>query len=171
MKEKGIDQYLEAAEYIRSKYPNTRFHICGFCEEAYENKLKLLQDKGIVTYHGMLRDVREILKKTHCTIHPTYYPEGMSNVLLESAACGRPIITTDRSGCREVVDPGINGYMVKQKDSKDLIEKVEKFIQLDYEKKKRMGLAGRKKVEKEFNRQIVVEAYLEKIKKCKDEIR
>jgi len=113
MKEKGIDQYLEAAEHIRSKYPDTRFHICGFCEEAYEDKLKMLQDKGIVIYHGMLRDVREILKETHCTIHPTYYPEGMSNVLLESTACGRPIITTDRSGCREVVDDGVNGYVVE----------------------------------------------------------
>lgn len=165
MKEKGIDQYLEAAEYIKSKYPNTRFHICGFCEEAYEDKLKMFQEKGIVTYHGMLRDVREILKETHCTIHPTYYPEGMSNVLLESAACGRPIITTDRSGCREIVDNVVNGYMVKQRNSKDLIEKVKKFIQLDYEEKKRMGLAGRKKVEKEFDRQIVVVAYLAEIEK------
>ena len=78
MREKGIDQYLEAAEHIRSKYPDTRFHICGFCEEAYEDKLKMLQDKGIVIYHGMLRDVREILKETHCTIHPTYYPEGIT---------------------------------------------------------------------------------------------
>ena len=163
MKEKGIDQYIETAKYITSKYPNIKFHVCGFCEERYEKTLKDLQNKGVLTYHGMVRDVRGILKKTHCTIHPTYYPEGLSNVLLESAACGRPIITTDRSGCREVVDRGINGYMVKQRDSKDLIEKVEKFIKLDYEQKKLMGLAGRDKVEKEFDRQIVVEAYLSEI--------
>ena len=165
MKEKGIDQYLEAAEHIRSKYPDTRFHICGFCEEAYEDKLKMLQDKGIVIYHGMLRDVREILKETHCTIHPTYYPEGMSNVLLESTACGRPIITTDRSGCREVVDDGVNGYVVEQKNGQDLIEKIEMFLELDYEAKKQMGLAGREKVEKEFDRKIVVEAYVEEMNK------
>ncbi len=165
MKEKGIDQYIETAKYITDKYPNTKFHVCGFCEERYEEELKELQNKGILTYHGMVRDVREILKKTHCTIHPTYYPEGLSNVLLESAACGRPIITTDRSGCREVVDNGVNGYMVKQRDSKDLIEKVEEFIQLDYEEKKRMGLAGRVKVGKEFDRQIVVEAYMKEIDK------
>lgn len=165
MKEKGIDQYLEAAEYITNKYSNTKFHICGFCEEDYEDKLNELEEKGIIKYHGMVKDVRDILKITHCTIHPTYYPEGLSNVLLESSASGRPIITTDRSGCKEVIDDGINGYIVKQKDSKDLIEKIEMFIKLSYEDKKKMGQAGRKKVEKEFDRQIVVDAYIDEIQK------
>lgn len=159
MKEKGIDQYIEAAIYITNKYPNTKFHVCGFCEEEYENELSVLQNNGVLTYHGMVRDVRQILKRTHCTIHPTFYPEGISNVLLESSACGRPIITTDRSGCREVVDHGNNGYMVKQKNSDDLINKIESFLKLKYEEKKRMGLAGRAKVEQEFDRQIVVNAY------------
>jgi len=163
MKEKGIDQYIEAAEYITKKYPNTKFHVCGFCEEAYEEILSDLQNKNILTYHGMIRDIRDVLMKTHCTIHPTYYPEGLSNVLLESAASGRPIITTDRSGCREVVDHGINGFMIKQKDSNDLIEKVESFLKLGIKEKRQMGLAGRSKVEKEFDRQIVVDAYIEEI--------
>ncbi|MGV8148989.1 MAG: glycosyltransferase family 4 protein [Alkaliphilus sp.] len=165
MKQKGIDQYLDAAKHIRNKYPNTIFHVLGFCEEAYEDKLKKLQDKGIIHYHGMVSDVRDILKKTHCTIHPTYYPEGMSNVLLESAASGRPIITTDRSGCREIVDDGLNGYIVEQRNSKDLVKKIERFLKLDYEGKKQMGLACRKKVESEFDRQIVVNAYIEEIAK------
>jgi glycosyltransferase involved in cell wall biosynthesis len=163
MKEKGIDQYLEAAEYIRNKYPNTRFHVCGFCEEAYEEKLQIMQAKEVIKYHGMVRDVREIIKKTHCTIHPTYYPEGLSNVLLESAACGRPIITTNRAGCREVVDDGVNGFVINPKDSQDLIAKIEKFLSLEYEVKKKMGLAGRKKVENKFDRRIVVDAYMEEI--------
>ena len=165
MKEKGVDQYIEAAKSIRSKYPNTKFHICGFCEEAYEDKLKTLQEQGIIIYHGMQRDIRKILSKTHCTIHPTYYPEGMSNVLLESSASGRPIITTDRSGCREIVDDGISGFIVEQKNSKDLIEKIEKFLKLSNEEKKIMGLCGRKKVEAEFDRQIVVDAYIQEINK------
>lgn len=165
MKQKGIDQYLEAAEYIRSKYPNTRFHICGFCEEDYEVKLYEMQNKGIIKYHGMLKDVREILKITHCTIHPTYYPEGLSNVLLESAACGRPIITTDRAGCREVVDDGINGFLIELKNSNDLIKKIEMFLELSYEEKKNMGLMGRIKVMEEYDRQIIVEAYLDEILK------
>ena len=163
MKEKGADQYLEAAEYIRSKYPNTRFHICGFCEQAYEDRLKELQEKEIIIYHGMVRDVREVIAKVHCTIHPTYYPEGLSNVLLESAACARPLITTNRSGCREVIDNGVNGFVVEQKNAQDLIEKIEAFLALPWEKKKEMGLAGRLKVEKEFNRQIVVQKYLDEI--------
>lgn len=166
MKEKGIDQYIEAAQFIRNKYSNTRFHICGFCEEAYEDRLKELQEQGIVIYHGMQRDVRVILQKTHCTIHPTYYPEGMSNVLLESSACARPIITTNRSGCRETVNDGVSGYIVEQKNSNDLIDKIEKFLKLSHEKKKQMGLAGRNKVEREFDRKIVVEAYMGEIEKC-----
>lgn len=162
MKEKGINQYLEMAKYIHEKYPNTHFHICGFCEEEYEGILKKYEDEKIITYHGLIMDVREILSYTHCTIHPTYYPEGLSNVLLESCASGRPIITTDRSGCREVVDNNVNGYMIPQKDSKALIEAVEKFLKLPNEKRKKMGMAGRKKVEKEFDREIVVDAYINK---------
>lgn len=163
MKEKGIDQFIKAAEYITKKYKNIKFHVCGFCEESYEEQLIELQGRGVLTYHGMLRDIRDILMKTHCTIHPTYYPEGISNVLLESSASGRPIITTDRSGCREVVDNGVTGYMVKQRDSSDLIEKVEKFINLTQDEKKKMGLAGRKKVKEEFNRDYVVNAYMEEV--------
>lgn len=163
MKEKGADQYLGAAEAIREKHPNTVFHVCGFCEEHYEAKLKDLQERGVIVYHGMVRDVKAVLAKTHCTIHPTFYPEGISNVLLESCACGRPIITTDRSGCREVVDDGINGFVVQQRSTEDLIEKIEKFLTLSQEQRKAMGLAGREKVEREFDRQIVVEAYLNEI--------
>ncbi|ADI00527.1 glycosyltransferase family 4 protein [Salisediminibacterium selenitireducens] len=164
MKEKGIDQYLEAAEYIRGKHPETKFHICGFCEDDYEDKLKELEKKGVIKYHGMVSDIREILKITHCTVHPTYYPEGMSNVLLESAASGRPIITTNRSGCREIVDNGINGYVIEQENSLDLIDKIEKFISLNDQEKLQMGLLGRKKVEEEFDRALVVDSYLKEIK-------
>lgn len=163
MKEKGIDYYLETAKYIKNKYSQTYFHICGFCEEEYEDILKEYEEQGIITYHGLIMDIREILAYTHCTIHPTYYPEGLSNVLLESAACGRPIITTDRSGCKEVVEDGHNGYMIKQKDSQSLIRAVEKFISLTNNERKNMGLNGRNKVEREFDRKIVIDAYMEEI--------
>ena len=163
MKEKGIDQYLAAANEIREKYPETRFHICGFCEQDYERKLKELNDNGIIIYHGLVSDMTEIYKKISCTVHPTYYPEGLSNVLLESAASGRPIITTDRSGCREVVEDGINGFVVNQRDSNDLIEKIEKFLSLNRDERKAMGLAGRMKVEREFDRKIVIRKYIEEV--------
>ena len=160
MKEKGIDQYLEAAEVIKNKYNNTKFHILGFCEQEYEQKLKDLQEQGIIEYHGRQDNTIPYLQKASCIIHPTYYPEGMSNVLLEACACGRPIITTNRAGCKEIVDDNINGFIVEEKNSEDLINKVEKFIQLSNNERKQMGLAGRAKVEKEFDRNIVVKQYL-----------
>ena len=84
----------------------------------------------------------------------------MSNVLLESCASGRAIITTDRSGCREIVDDGVNGYIVQQKNTQDVIEKIEKFLALSFEERKAMGLKGREKVEKEFDRNIVIGKYM-----------
>lgn len=165
MEEKGINQYLEAAEYIKGKYSYTVFHILGYCEQDYEGRLKKMQDKGIIQYHGMQSDTREFQRISHCTIHPSYYSEGMSNVLLESAASGRPIITTNKSGCKEIVDEGINGYLVHQRDAKSLINKIEHFLNLNQISKMRMGLAGRTKVEKEFDRKIVVDAYKHEVEK------
>lgn len=166
MREKGIDQYLEAAEYFKDKFQKTAFHILGFCEDEYEDKLKRMHNMGIIQYHGMQHDVREFHRISHCTILPTYYPEGMSNVLLESAACGRPIITTNRSGCREIVNDKENGYVVKQQNSEDLINKIKVFLSLDYKVKKHMGIMGRKKIEKEFDRKKVVQSYLDEIEKA-----
>lgn len=163
LKEKGIDQYLEAAEHIKQRYPNTKFYVCGFCENNYSAVLDEYAKKGIITYLGMVTDIRQVFSHTHCTVLPTYYPEGINNVLLESCACGRPIITTDRSGCCEVVEDGINGFVVKSRDSADLTDKIEKFLNLSHEQKMQMGLAGRKKVEKEFDRQIVVDMYLKEV--------
>ena len=163
MKEKGIEEYFDAATYIREKYPNTQFHICGYYEGAYEERLKALEKKGVVIYHGMVKDMTTIYSFTHCTVLPTFYPEGMSNVLLESAASGKPLITTNRAGCREIVEDGINGYIIKPQDNKDLIDKIEKFLSLSHEEQKEMGIAGRKKVEREFDRNFVVDAYLKEI--------
>lgn len=167
MKEKGIDQYIDAAKEIRKRHPNTRFHICGFCENDYEETLRKLTEEGIIIYHGLVKNMTEIYQQMSCTIHPTYYPEGLSNVLLESAASGRPIITTNRSGCREVVDDGVNGYVIEEKNSADLIEKIEKFLSLSFEERKKMGLEGRKKVEREFDRSVVIEKYIKELKMVK----
>ena len=165
MKEKGIENYLEAAEYIRGRYPETRFHICGEPEQDYTKRLADLNEKSVIVFHGNVRDMTQIYKDISCTIHPSYYPEGLSNVLLESCASARPIITTNRAGCREVVDDGINGYICNQNDTMDLIRQIEKFISLSWEERKEMGLAGRKKVEKEFDRKIVVKKYLQELNK------
>lgn len=163
LREKGIEEYLNAAARIKERHPDIEFHILGNCEEAYDERVKTLQERDIVIYHGPQKDVRPFIRKAWCTVHPSFYPEGMSNVLLESCAAGRPIITTDRPGCGEIVENGKNGYVVKPKDVDDLVEKIERFLTLPYERKKLMGIEGRKKVEREFDRQIVVNAYLKEI--------
>src|SRR5699024_9352930 len=165
MKEKGIDQYLEAAKTIKAKYPNTEFHVCGFCEEDYEEVLNQYEKQGIIIYHGMVRNIVEVLEKMHCTIHPTYYPEGMSNVLLESAACGKPLITTNRSGCREIVDEGVTGLLNKEKNTNTIVKSIEKFILNTNENRKKMGIKSREKVANEFSRELVVEKYRKQINK------
>lgn len=163
MKEKGIDQYLDAAKVITKNHPETRFHICGFCEQDYESLLKQLTNQGIITYHGLVADMKPIYQMASCIVHPSYYPEGMSNVLLEAAASARPVITTDRSGCREVVEDGVNGFIVRQKDSQDLIDKIERFLNMSYLDREAFGLSGRAKVEREFNRDIIIQKYLSEI--------
>ena len=168
MKEKGFEQYLDAAIAIHEKHPNTVFHICGMMEQNYESRINELQKLGIVIYHGNVRDVRHIHKISHCTIHPTYYPEGLSNVLLESLACGRPIITTNRSGCKEIVEDGVNGFVVEQRNVLDLVLKIEDFLSLSYEQKKKMGEMGRLKVERYFSRTIVVYKYINEINSIKN---
>ena len=169
MKEKGFELYLDTAEYIHAKYPNTRFHICGIKEENYEDRVNDLVEKGICINHGRVDDMKTIYKDIHCIIHPTYYPEGMSNVLLEACATGRPAITTDKEGCKEIVDDGINGYIVKQRDLNDLIEKVEMFLALPNSSKDKMGKAAREKVEREFDRRIVIDKYMHVIKEIENE--
>lgn len=167
MKEKGIDQFLNAAKVIRQKYPTTRFYVCGFCEQNYEKEIQNLHNQDIITYLGLVDDMREIYRKVHCVVHPTYYPEGLSNVLLEAAASARPIITTNRSGCREVIEDGKNGFLVKERDVENLIKKIEIFLNLSWDKKKMMGIYGRKKIEDHFDRKIVIQSYCKELSRIK----
>lgn len=166
LKEKGIDIYLEVAKYIKGKYNNTEFHVIGYCEQKeYDIKLSNLEKKGIIKYHGRQEDMIPFYRMSCCTIHPTYYPEGMSNVLLESAASGRPIISTDKPGCKEIIDNEKNGFIVKPENLEEIIKAVEEFVNMPYQEKIEMGLLGRKKVEKEFDRNIVINEYLYEIEK------
>lgn len=165
MKEKGIEEYLYAAEQTREKYPNTIFHILGNCNKEYEGVVKAAHDKGIVQYHGRTNDVIPFIEKCHCLIHPSFYPEGMSNVCLEAASCGRPVITTNRSGCRETVDDGKTGYIVAIKDKEQLVVAIEDFLKLSYDEKVEMGKAGRVKMKEVFDRSNVVAAYMEEVER------
>lgn len=164
MREKGIEEYIGAARHMRKQYPDTRFHICGFCEEAYEERMREEQENGTVIYHGMVGDIRPVLKEMSCVVLPSYH-EGMSNALLEAAACGRPLIAADIPGCREIVDHGVNGFLVERASEESLIKAMEDFYSLEWEDRRRMGLASRRKVECEFDRREVIRAYMEEIRR------
>ena len=163
MREKGIDQYLEAAAIIKANHPGVRFNVYGLCEQNYREKLRTFEERNIVVYHGFVMNLKEVYKTVACTIHPAFYPEGLSNVLLESAASGRPVITTNRPGCCEAVDEGVNGFLIREKDTKDLIDKIEMFLSMSTNERERMGLAGRKIVENRFDRKIVIQKYIDEI--------
>src|SRR5690554_9893 len=150
MKEKGIEYYLEAARVLKKKYDNLEFHVCGFLEENYKDIINELVSNNTIIYHGLVDDIRLILKDMHAIIHPTYYPEGISNVLLEAAAMGRPAIATNRSGCKEVIDHDTTGYLFEQKNQYDLNCQITKFLNLSNDLKKQMGLFARSKVNNVF---------------------
>lgn len=168
LRDKGVDDYIEAAKRIKKNYPNTEFNMIGFIEPTeshYEEDLRILTERGIVNYRGNQKDVRPFIAKAHAIIHPSTYGEGMSNVLLENAASGCFLITTDNPGCRETVNNGESGYIYSGGNVDELVKVVEKFLALDNEVRKQMGLKGRKKMEQEFSREVVVKSYLEKINK------
>lgn len=161
--QKGIGEYIDAAKIIRKKHPKTEFHIVGPVEGIAIEKVNSIKDEPNFFIHGKVIDIRPILKDMHCMVFPSYYPEGMANVLLESAAAGRPIITTNCPGCAETVDDGISGILVKPRDSESVADAMERFIAMSLSDKEKMGLNGRKKMEQEFDRKIVVDSYLQQI--------
>lgn len=162
MKAKGIDELLEAARQIKVSIKNVEFHLVGFCEEGYSEELRELNDSGIIHYHGQQDDVHKFIKDSHATILPSYH-EGTSNVLLESASTGRPILASNVTGCKETFDDGVSGIGFEVKSVKALISAIQQFLALPHENKKQMGIAGRKKMEQEYDRKIVINAYLEQI--------
>lgn len=160
---KGINELLSCAKIIKQKYPNSEFVLYGdYDDESYRKKVNALEKKGIVKYGGIQMDMRSAISKAHCVIHPSYY-EGITNVILEHGAMGRPAIASNIPGCREAIDEGISGYTFELKNVADLVEKVERFILLTPEQKAQMGKAARKKMEREFNRQTVTNIYIEEI--------
>lgn len=159
IREKGIDEFLYVAKRFHDEKRNAEFHVCGACEEAYEDILKDADEQGIISYHGLVKDMRIVYEVASCIVLPSYYPEGQSNVLLEGAASGRPLITTDHPGCREAVTDGRTGYLVKKKDKEDLYNKIVLIYDMPNNVREAMGLNGRRKIEREFDRSNVINAY------------
>ena len=167
MKLKGIDQYLQAAEIIKKKYPNTRFYIAGWNEQPeYMKLVENAQKNGYVEYIGFRKDIDLWIEKCHCIILPSHGGDGVPNVLLEAASTGRICIGSKINGTMDVIEDGKTGFLFNTGDSQDLASKIEKFILLSENEKEAMGRAGREKVEREFDRQIVIKAYLEEVANC-----
>lgn len=167
LEDKGVEDYIQAAKRITKKYPNTEFNMLGFVEETeshYYEDLKNLESKGVVKFHGSQKDTRPFIKNSHAIIHPSTYGEGMSNVLLESGSSGRPIISTDNPGCQETFIDGETGFMYHGADVDQLVEKIEYFLSLPNEKRKEMGEKGREYIKENFSRELVIDAYMKKIK-------
>lgn len=166
MRNKGINELLEAFKNLDDK--NIFLDIVGGCEEdEYIAKLAAAHDfnKNIV-YHGLQRNVHEFYKNSHCVILPTYH-EGMANVLQEAAAAGRPVIASKIPGCMETFDDGVTGFGCEPKNTKSLENAIKKFLSLTWDERREMGLKGRRKMEREFDRTIVVNAYIEEINKIR----
>ena len=162
MREKGINEFLEAANIVKNQYNNVFFDIVGFCEDAYEEKLKMLEDSGIINYYGMQNDIKPFVRKASAIVLPSYH-EGMANSLLEAASMGRPVLASNVSGCKEAFDEGVSGFGFEARSVDGLVNTLVKFIELPYEDKMNMGLAGRTKMEKEFDRNIVIDSYIKEI--------
>jgi len=161
LKEKGICEYLEAARIIKKRHPSSRFLVVGpYSEPKLLSVVRDYERDGVITYYPQTNDVHPFIEESHCTIFPSYYAEGMANILLESAASGRPIITTSLPGCGETVDDGVTGFITRPRDVDDLVHQIERFLSMNNEDRRLMGLAGRRKMEREFNREIVVDAYI-----------
>ncbi len=162
IKDKGIDEVLAAAERLKGK--NVLIRLIGGCGDEYLEKLESAQAKGYIEYVGLQSEIHEWYKKSHAVLHASYH-EGMSNVLLEASACGRPVLASNIPGCIEAFDEGVSGFGFEPKSADAIVAAVNRFIDLPHEKKAEMGRMARKKVEAEFDRGIVINKYFSAIKK------
>ena len=170
IKDKGIFEFAEAARLIIKRYPQARFQIVGFIDVKNpsfisEKQLREWESEKILTYLGETTDIRPYLQEADCIVYPSYYGEGLSRILLEAASMATPIITTNSTGCREVVIPNVSGFLCKPRNVSDLVTKIEHFIKLTPKKRKKMGQKAREFVENNFNESIIIELYLESIKR------
>lgn len=169
IKDKGVIEFVEAASILKVKYPEAEFHIVGPLWTGNKKSLTVTADelngwikKGWIIYHDKQKDVRPFIADADCVVMPSYR-EGMSNILLEGASMARPLIATDVTGCRDIVEHGVNGLLCKVKSGTDLAEKMIQMMKLSAEERKMMGKKGREKMIKEFDKKIVIQKYLEAI--------
>ena len=158
MQEKGMNELFAAARRLYAERQDFVLDLVGFFEEDYKMQVEQLQAGGIAAFHGL--EPRPFYYAADCVVLPSYH-EGMSNVLLEAAAMGRPLITSDIPGCREAVENGVTGLLVPVKDSESLYLAMKQMLSMRAEERRQMGLAGHDKMEREFNKKHVVEATIQ----------
>jgi glycosyltransferase involved in cell wall biosynthesis len=173
--DKGVGEYVEAARMVRRKYPTAKFQLLGFLDVQNPTTVSSAQmddwvKEGVVEYLGVADDVKPYMAAADCVVLPSYR-EGVPRSLLEAAAIGRPIVTTDAAGCRDVVEDGVNGLLCRVADAGDLADKLLRMIAMTPEDRELMGQAGRRKMELEFDEKIVIRRYLEVINGWCDESR
>ena len=155
MKEKGMDELFYAVKRLHDEGAAFTLDLVGFFEDAYKEQVEALAAGGIAVFHGFQPDPRPFYAAADCVVMPSYH-EGMSNVNLEAAATGRPVITTDIPGCREAVEDGVTGLLCRAGSGEDLYGAMKRFLELPPAARTAMGRAGRKKMEREFDKKMVV---------------
>lgn len=163
MHEKGVDELFYAAKQMKQEYGDgVEFHFVGSFEESYKPLMDELEQSGIVKYQGYQSDMRPFYAMSGCVVLPSYH-EGMSNVLLEAASSGRPLITSAIPGCMEAVEDGVSGYLCESRNAEALLLSLRRFARLTPEERRDMGLAGRRRMEALFDKKAVVERTVEYI--------
>lgn len=163
MREKGIDELFAAMRRLHGELGDkVVLDLVGFFDDDYEAEVKSLVDDGIAVFHGFQTEPTPYYAAADCVVLPSYH-EGLSNVLLEAAAIGRPVITSNIHGCKEVVDDGASGLLCRVKDAEDLYQKMLQMANLPRSDREKMGLAARRKVEREFKKTMVVQDTIDAI--------
>lgn len=162
--DKGVGEYVAAVKFLKQKGYHFEAVLVGKPDtenmaSVSTEQLQAWHQEGLIRYLGHVENIAEFWRSAHIAVLPSYR-EGLPKSLLEAAACGRPIVTTDTSGCKEVVEDGINGFLVQVRDAQVLAAALEKLI-LDKQLRQKMGAAGRRKVEQEFSDAIVLKQTLE----------
>ena len=161
MKEKGIDELFAAMEKLHREYGGrVVLDIVGFFEDEYKGIVEEMVQKGIAVFHGFQEETRPYYAMADCVVCPSYH-EGMSNVLLEASAMGRPVITSDIPGCREAVEDGKTGYLCEVKNADMLFEKMKLMMNKSAEELEEMARCARKRMEELFDKKKIVEQTVE----------
>jgi glycosyltransferase involved in cell wall biosynthesis len=156
--EKGIAEFVDAARRLRGRANEVEFLLAGSSDPGNPSAVPM-QDvaawerEGVVKVLGHVEDMDLLMRTVDLVVLPSYR-EGVPRGLIEAAAMGLPIVTTDAPGCREIVEDGVNGFLVPVGDSKALSGKVE-YLLANPDVCRRFGTAGREKVLAEFDEQIV----------------